>query len=53
VGVGRLAVADWWLVMAFVETGDLTAAVAPATTTIRAKMRTTSFMGNYLFAENL
>ena len=43
-GIGRLAVADWWLVIAFAEAGDLTAAAAPATTTVRAKMRMTSFM---------
>jgi hypothetical protein len=48
VGTGILAVADWWLTIAFAEAGDFTAAAAPATTTVRAKMRTTSFMDDYL-----
>jgi hypothetical protein len=53
VGVGMPAVADWWLTIAFAEAGDFMAAAAPATTTVRAKMRTTSFIGNYLKTENL
>ena len=42
------AVADWWLGMAGLLDGDTAAAAAPATTTDRAKMRTTSFIIDYL-----
>lgn len=45
--MGLAAVADWWLGMAVLDEGDTAAAAAPATTTDRAKMRTTSFMGWY------
>jgi len=44
VGIGFAAVADWWLGMAGLAEGDTAAAAAPATTTDRAKMRTTSFI---------
>lgn len=47
-GIGFAAVADWWLGMAVLLEGETAAAAAPATTTERAKMRTTSFINDYL-----
>jgi hypothetical protein len=43
-GVGRLAVADWWLAMGFAVLGVVAAAAAPAAITVRAKMRMASFI---------
>jgi hypothetical protein len=42
--LGKLAVADWWLAMGFAVLGVVAAAAAPATTTVRAKMRMASFI---------
>jgi hypothetical protein len=44
VGVGRVSVADWWLEMERTEEEETEAAAAPAMTTVRAKIRTASFM---------
>jgi hypothetical protein len=49
VGVGRLAVADWWLAMGCAVLGVVAAAAAPAATTIRAKMRMASFIEGNLW----
>jgi len=44
-GDGMLAVADWWLGRTTVEVlGVMAAAVTPATTTDRAKIRMASFI---------
>jgi len=42
--MGRVAVADWWLRTTLIGEEETEAAAAPAITTERAKMRTTSFM---------
>jgi len=42
-GVGKLAVADWWLATGGAVLG-MAAAAAPATTMVKAKMRMTSFI---------
>ena len=47
-GTGKVEVADWWLAMGVVL-GVVAAAAAPATTTVRAKMRMASFIGGYLW----
>jgi hypothetical protein len=44
VGIGKLAVADWWLWMGFAVLGVTAAAAAPATMMVRAKMRIASFI---------
>jgi hypothetical protein len=44
VGIGMLSVADWWLRTTCIGEEEKEAAAAPAITTDRAKMRTTSFM---------
>jgi hypothetical protein len=43
------AVADWWLATAFAVLGATVAAVAPAITTVMAKMRIASFIFDTLF----
>lgn len=49
IGMGIAEVADWRLVKVWVVDDETEAAAAPATTTLRAKMRTTSFMTLLLF----
>jgi hypothetical protein len=49
VGVGRLAVADWWLAMGCAVLGVVAAAAAAAMTMVRAKMRITSFIEGNLW----
>jgi hypothetical protein len=44
IGIGKLAVADWWLGMALVVDDETAAAAPPAMTTDRAKMRMASFI---------
>ena len=46
-GIGRAEAAAWWLGTACVVDDDMEAAAAPARTTDRAKMRTTSFIKGY------
>jgi hypothetical protein len=43
-GVGRVAVADWWLAMGCTVLEVVAAAAAPATIMVRAKMRMASFI---------
>jgi len=44
IGMGKVAEGDWWLGRLGAFLGVIAAAATPATTTERAKMRTTSFI---------
>ena len=52
-GTGRAPVADWWLVKVCLGDDETEAAAAPATTTDKARTRTSSFIIGYPSLRNL